>query len=107
VAQHILLTGSDEYREQFNRYLENPQGEQMRAALSLSLTNGGYLLPFVLDPTIILTNTSSANPWRRISNIKQTTSTRGTASTPVVSPPGCSVKVASHRMRRRPSRTSS
>ena len=74
VAQHILLTGSDEYREQFNRYLENPQGEQMRAALALSLTNGGYLLPFVLDPTIILTNTSSANPWRRISNIKQTTS---------------------------------
>jgi len=25
-------------------------------------------------PTIILTNAGSANPWRRISNIKQTTS---------------------------------
>jgi len=25
-------------------------------------------------PTIILTNASSANPWRRISNVKQTTS---------------------------------
>lgn len=28
----------------------------------------------MLDPTIILTNTGSANPWRRISNVKQTTS---------------------------------
>jgi HK97 family phage major capsid protein len=28
----------------------------------------------VLDPTIILTNSGSANPWRRISNVKQTTS---------------------------------
>ena len=25
-------------------------------------------------PTILLTNTGSANPWRRVSNIKQTTS---------------------------------
>ena len=41
---------------------------------ALVLPNGGYLLPFVLDPTIILTNTGSANPWRRISNVKQTTS---------------------------------
>jgi HK97 family phage major capsid protein len=74
VAQHILETGSDEYREQFNAYIKNPQRESARAALSLTLANGGYLLPFVLDPTIILTNASSANPWRRISNVKQTTS---------------------------------
>src|SRR6185312_2119294 len=49
-------------------------GEAQRAALSLTNANGGYLLPFVLDPTIILTNAGSANPLRRISNIKQTTS---------------------------------
>ena len=74
VAQHILETGSDEYREQFERYVQDPQRESSRAALSLTLANGGYLLPFILDPTIILTNSASANPWRRISNIKQTTS---------------------------------
>lgn len=74
VAEHILLTGSAEYQEAFRAYLEDPQGEAQRAALSLTLANGGYLLPFVLDPTIILTNTGSANPWRRISNVKQTTS---------------------------------
>jgi hypothetical protein len=74
VARHILLTGSEEYQEAFQAYLENPQGNAQRAALSLTLANGGYLLPYVLDPTILITNTGSANPWRRISNIKQTTS---------------------------------
>jgi HK97 family phage major capsid protein len=74
IARHILLTGSEDYQEAFRAYMEDPQGEAQRAALSLTLANGGYLLPFVLDPTIILTNASSANPWRRISNVKQTTS---------------------------------
>ena len=74
VAKHVLLTGSEDYQEAFRAYLENPQQEAQRAALSLTLANGGYLLPFVLDPTIILTNSASANPWRRISNIKTTTS---------------------------------
>jgi HK97 family phage major capsid protein len=73
IAQHILQTGSDEYRETFEAYLRDPEGERNRA-LSLTNANGGFLLPFVLDPTIILTNASSANPWRRISNVKQTTS---------------------------------
>jgi HK97 family phage major capsid protein len=74
MSRHLLLTGSDEYQEAFRAYVEDPQGMAQRAALSLTLANGGYLLPFVLDPTIILTNTGSANPWRRISNVKQTTS---------------------------------
>ena len=74
IGEHMLLTGGEEYQETFRAYIENPQGMAQRAALSLTLANGGYLLPFVLDPTIILTNTGSANPWRRISNVKQTTS---------------------------------
>jgi len=74
IARHILLTGAEEYQDAFREYLEDPQGNAQRAALSLTLANGGYLLPFVLDPTIILTNASSANPWRRISNVKTTTS---------------------------------
>lgn len=74
IAQHILTTGSQEYLDAFRSYMADPEGMSQRAALSLTLANGGYLLPFVLDPTIILTNSSSANPWRRISNIKQTTS---------------------------------
>jgi HK97 family phage major capsid protein len=74
IAEHLLTTGSEEYQEAFAAYLEAPQLNAQRTALSLTNVNGGYLLPFVLDPTIILTNSSSANPWRRISNIKQTTS---------------------------------
>lgn len=74
IQEHVLLTGSQEYQDAFRAYIENPQGEMQRAALSLTLANGGYLLPFVLDPTVILTNSGSANPWRRISNVKQTTS---------------------------------
>jgi len=74
VAQHILETGSPEYLQAFRDYIQDPQANSNRAALSLTLANGGYLLPFVLDPSIILTNASSANPWRRISRVVQTTS---------------------------------
>jgi HK97 family phage major capsid protein len=74
IARHILDTGSDEYMEAFQDYLRNPEGMAQRTALSLSNANGGYLLPFVLDPTIVLTNAASANPYRRISNVKTTTS---------------------------------
>jgi hypothetical protein len=49
IARHILLTGSEEYQDAFRMYLEDPQGEAQRAALSLTLANGGYLLPFILD----------------------------------------------------------
>lgn len=52
IAQHILATGSDEYRETFQDYLRNPQRNAARAALSLTLANGGYLLPFVLDQAV-------------------------------------------------------
>jgi vacuolar-type H+-ATPase catalytic subunit A/Vma1 len=49
IARHVLLTGTPEYQETFEAYLNNPQQEAQRAALSLTLANGGYLLPFVLD----------------------------------------------------------
>lgn len=49
VAEHILTTGSEEYQDVFRAYMEDPQGNAQRAALSLTLANGGYLLPFVLD----------------------------------------------------------
>jgi len=75
VAKHILMTGSDDYLQAFRAYLHDPQAEAHRAALTLTPGSaGGYLLPFVLDPSIILTNAGSANPWRRISRVVQTTS---------------------------------
>ena len=70
-ARYILEHGSPEYHEAFQDYLENPamgpyQGRAERAALSLTGANGGYLVPFTLDPTVILTNNGATNPFRSI-----------------------------------------
>jgi HK97 family phage major capsid protein len=55
------LRWSDDEREAFARV------EISRAALFEDTGTGGqYLLPFVLDDTVLLTNAGSANPWRRV-----------------------------------------
>jgi HK97 family phage major capsid protein len=75
IARHILLTGSDEYATAFQDYLEKPEEYEPRLrAINLTNASGGYLLPYVLDPTIILTNSASANPFRRLARVVQTTS---------------------------------
>jgi HK97 family phage major capsid protein len=73
IARQMLSTGSPEYLAAFEAYLTDPGGYAARAALSLTSANGGYLVPFTLDPTIILTNSSSANPYRQIATVKTTT----------------------------------
>jgi hypothetical protein len=40
--------------------------------MSLTGGNGGYLVPFTLDPTIVLNNAGAANPFRQISRIATT-----------------------------------
>lgn len=73
IARHMLLTGSPEYHEEFRDYIKSRGyriGDAMRAAMSLTDANGGYLVPFTLDPTIILTNAGIAGPLRSISTIK-------------------------------------
>jgi HK97 family phage major capsid protein len=72
VARHMLVTGTPEYLSAFESYLSDPGGMSSRAALSLTAANGGYLVPFTLDPTIILTNNGSANPYRQFATIKTT-----------------------------------
>jgi len=73
VARQMLSTGSPEYLASFESYLTDPGGYASRAALSLTSANGGYLVPFTLDPTIILTNAGSANPYRQVATVKTTT----------------------------------
>jgi hypothetical protein len=73
VARQMLSTGSPEYLAAFESYLQDPGGYAARAAMSLTSANGGYLVPFTLDPTIILTNAGSANPYRRVATVKTTT----------------------------------
>jgi len=73
IARHMLLTGSEQYHDEFKQYVASRGtyvGEALRAAMSLTDAQGGYLVPFTLDPTIILTNSGTANPFRQISTIK-------------------------------------
>jgi HK97 family phage major capsid protein len=73
IARHILLTGTQDYYESFRSYLADPEGLAQRAT-TVGTGSLGYMLPFPLDPTIILTNTGSSNPYRRVSRVEQTTS---------------------------------
>ena len=77
VARHMLLTGSEDYCEAFRAYLEDPLGagkQQAERAMTLATGQGGFLLPYVLDPTIVLTSAGSTNPYRQLAAVKQTTS---------------------------------
>jgi HK97 family phage major capsid protein len=86
IGQLVLATGSDEYMRAFKKYLAG--GESMwsdderhaivrageiRAALSLTDANGGYAVPVIIDPTLILANAGSSNPFRRISRVETIT----------------------------------
>ena len=73
IARHILMASSDAYQAEFKQFIQSQgqvAGELMRTALSLSSTNGGYLVPVPIDPTIVLTNTGAINPLREISTVK-------------------------------------
>jgi HK97 family phage major capsid protein len=76
IARHMLLTGSDDYIEAFRTYLNDPQGEGQvaRTQLLTSQATAGFMLPYVLDTQIILTNSGSINPYRRIARMETTTS---------------------------------
>jgi HK97 family phage major capsid protein len=88
IAQHLLLTGSDAYQRAFESLLANAGNpalleddeyqayklaEAHRRAMTLTDAAGGFLVPFTLDPTIILTNAGSANPYRQVSTVKTIT----------------------------------
>jgi HK97 family phage major capsid protein len=73
VAKHVLLYGTQEYYEAFRSYMQDPEGHAARAT-TLGTGSLGFMLPFPLDPTIILTNVGSSNPYRQVSRVEQTTS---------------------------------
>lgn len=73
ISRHLLLTGSPDYHREFVEYHQTGYvGEAMRTAMSLTDGNGGYLVPFTLDPTIILTNQGVKGNIREISRVEKT-----------------------------------
>ena len=75
LARHMLLTGSPEYHQDFEEYFESRgayMGPHLRRAISLSPDSaGGALVPFTLDPTIILTNLGIVAGIRGLATVKQ------------------------------------
>lgn len=78
VAEHILRFGNPDYVDAFYSYLEGgktnlseDESRAYRAALNEgTTTQGGFIVPPFLDPSIILTNNGITNPMRSISTVK-------------------------------------
>jgi len=70
MAEYVLMTGSPEYTTEFERFIASqgrnfgPQLE--RAAMSLTTANGGAMVPYILDPAVMLTNNGVNNPMRQL-----------------------------------------
>jgi HK97 family phage major capsid protein len=78
LAKHMLVTGSEDYREawaklmtQVSPVLTEAEARAVEAARAMSLSGsaGGYAIPFTLDPTIILTSDGAINPLRQIAKV--------------------------------------
>lgn len=84
IAERYLFTGSDVYRSAFGKYVtgqessQTPEERQVfdlaRRTAGLTDASGGYAIPFLLDPSVILTNDGTKNPYRMISRIVRGTS---------------------------------
>jgi HK97 family phage major capsid protein len=83
VALRYLLTGSDSYRSAWGKMLNGQsyaltgqESDAIARAASLTDAAGGFAVPFLLDPTVILTNDGTANPFRQLGR-----TVRGTSDT--------------------------
>ena len=80
LSRHVLATGSDAYRQAFmeltlrsNPILRPEHLDALEQVRGLQITadaSGGYLMPFTLDPTIILTNNGVINPVRELATVQ-------------------------------------
>jgi len=76
VSRHLMVTGSPEYQRAWSKYM-NSKGMPVLTsdearALELGVdANGGYKVPFDLDPTVILTSAGVINPLREMATVKQ------------------------------------
>lgn len=85
-ARMALLTGSPAYRSAFEKILQYPEAyqgmltpeesEAVRTAMSTTAGNGGYAIPFLLDPSIVMNNSGSTNPFRQVSRVETGTSNK-------------------------------
>lgn len=83
-AQRILITGNPVYRRAWSKWaarmgtdgLSGEEREAMRSGRALAVgtgADGGFAVPFELDPTVILVSDSAINPLRQLSRVQQIT----------------------------------
>lgn len=79
----IIRTGNDDYRKAFQKAMAGRQDlwthdereavsslEEFRTVMSLTDGQGGFAVPFTLDPTLILTNAGTVNPMRQLGRVE-------------------------------------
>ena len=74
ISQMALATSSPDYLRAFNKAargqeasMSDKERQAVERAMSLTDNAGGYLVPFQLDPTVIITSDGTTNPVRQIS----------------------------------------
>lgn len=74
VSQRIMLTGNPTYERAFSKAISGSQltPEESRA-MSLTAENGGFAVPYTLDPTFNLTSSGVVNPIRQLADVKPIT----------------------------------
>ncbi len=84
LARRFLETGSDLYMRAFGKAVQagntgvlTPQEHSALTARAASTADaeGGFAVPFTLDPSVILTSDGSVNPLRQIARVQQITGT--------------------------------
>lgn len=84
VAAHVLIHGTPAYRAAFQAFFDagklgreasytQEETLALRASMALGGSTGGYVLPTLLDPTLIHTGTAAKNPLRSVSRIVEGT----------------------------------
>jgi HK97 family phage major capsid protein len=76
-AELLMATSSPDYMSAFRSWMASGgapiysarEAEAVRASMSLTSANGGYVLPFLLDPTLIHTGSIGKNPLRSVSRV--------------------------------------
>ncbi|MFJ1653512.1 phage major capsid protein [Streptomyces sp. NPDC088337] len=76
LARRMLQTGSPVYNRAFGKMItalsQNGLTAEESRALQLGVdANGGFAVPFQLDPTVILTSDGTINPLREVARIEQ------------------------------------
>lgn len=74
MSLHLLRTGSPAYKRAFAKAINRqPLSGAEQRTISLTAEKGGVLLPYELDPTVILVSSGVVNPIRSLATVKQTT----------------------------------